>query len=383
MSVAGRGPTALTRLLAAGALVGLLWPGRWALAADSEAERPSTYPLVLLVQGDAVLASKPAAAQDPDGPPAGAALRLRRVRVGDDVWRGEFHLRALFEAGADDATGEPFSPVAGGRLPIGGPVRAADLYLGWAPSGAFHLEAGSVRVPFSLSRQMDEADLRMLERPGFVDAFLPDYRTGLAIGGDLGELLYRAAILSADQTLDSHLFGQGMLAAARLTAEPLGPVGLAPWRRAPADPWYDWFRFAASLSVLYGTLTEPRTIAIDPDFQLQWRRLVVTGEYLFLVRYREGVTVDPASTRQGAALEPGVALLDGRLDLVVRGDWQRALGANSWGAGAGLTAYAPDPRLRLGAGFEWRRGPEFGGADATDATASSYWAIVRITVTTD
>ena len=63
--------------------------------------------------------------------------------------------------------------------------------------------------------------------------------------------------------------------------DPLGPVGLAPWRRAASDPWYDWFRFAASVSVLYGTVAEPRRLAVDPDFQAQWRWLVISAEYLF------------------------------------------------------------------------------------------------------
>jgi hypothetical protein len=364
------------RLAAAAALAGCLLSARGLRAEDEGFERAPTYPLTLLVQADAVLASAPAPFESPDDPPAGAALRLRRVRVGDDLRWGDLRLRALFEAQPDDAAGVPFAPLAGGRLPIGGPVRAADLYLSWAPVPAFHLDAGSLRVPFSLSRQTDEADLRMLERPGFVEAFLPDYRAGLAVGGDLGELLYQAAILSADRTLDGHLFGDGALVAGRLTAEPLGPVGLRPWRRAASDPWYDWFRFAASVSVLYGTLAEPRTLAVDPDFQAQWRGLVISAEYLFSLRYRDGVTIDPSGYQQGAAVEPGVTLLGRRLDLVARADWQRAAAANSWGAGAGLTAYAPDPRLRLGAGFEWRHGPTAaGGADT-----GSYWAILRLTV---
>ncbi|HZL16443.1 MAG TPA: porin [Polyangia bacterium] len=364
------------RVAAAAALIGCLLAARPGRAEDDRGQPPPTYPLTLLVQADAVLASAPAPFESPDDPPAGAALRLRRLRVGDDLRWGDVRLRALFEAQPNDAAGVPFAPLAGGRLPVGGPLRAADLYLSWAPVRAFHLDAGSMRVPFSLSRQTDEADLRMLERPGFVEAFLPDYRAGVAVGGDLGELLYQAAILSADRTLDGHLFGDGALCAGRLTAEPVGPVGLAPWRLPPSDPWYDWFRFAASLSVLYGTVAEPRTLAIDPDFQAQWRWLVVTAEYLLSLRYRDGATIDPSSYQQGAAVEPGVTLLGRRLDLVARGDWQRAAAANSWGAGAGLTAYAPDPRLRLGAGFEWRHGPTgAGGADT-----GWYWAILRLTI---
>jgi hypothetical protein len=372
------------RVAATAALMVVSFFGRGLRAqpeSDETAGRARTSPLTLLVQADAVLASAPAPFESPDDPMAGAALRLRRLRVGDDLRWGDLRLRALFEAQSDAATGAPFEPLVGGRLPFGGPVRATDLYLSFTPVPAFHVDAGDLRVPFSLSRQTDEADLRMLERPGFVEAFLPDYRAGVAVGGDLGELLYQAAILSADRTLDGHLFGDGALVAGRLTAEPLGPVGLAPWRRATTDPWYDWFRFAAGLSVLYGTIAEPRTLAIDPDFQAQWRCLVVTAEYLFSLRYKQGVTIDPASTQQGAAIEPGVTLLARRLDLVARLDWQRAAAANTWGAGAGFTAYAPDPRLRFGAGFEWRHGPSTafpGGAET-----GSYWAIARLTIAID
>lgn len=337
---------------------------------------PSTAPLVLLVQGDALLASKPNLAEDPQDAPAGAALRLRRLRVGDDGAIGDFHLRLLFEGEAETAAGTPFTPLAGGRLPFGGSVRTTEAYVAWASYRAFQIEAGSLRVPFSLARQVDEGDLRLPERSPFADAFLADYRVGAALSGDLGAIIYRAAVMSADRVLDGRLFEDGVLVAGRLVAEPLGPVGLTPWRRAESDPWYGWFRFAAGLSVLYGTLAAPRTLALDPDFTAQWRSFVVTAEYLFSVRYAKGVAIVPGSTEQGAAIEPGVTLRGRRLDLVARGSWERAASVNVWGAGAGLTAYAPDPRIRLNAGFErrWAQ-PAAPGSDG-----GSYWAIVRLAI---
>jgi hypothetical protein len=337
---------------------------------------PSTTPLVLLVQGDALLASRPNLAEDPRDAPAGPALRLRRLRVGDDGAIGDFRLRLLLEEEADTAAGTPFTPLSGGRLAFGGSVRVTEAYVAWAAYRAFQVEAGSLRVPFSLSRQVDEGDLRLPERPAFAEAFLADYRVGAALGGDLGEIIYRAAVMSPDPVLDSQLFSHGVLVAGRLVAEPLGPVGLTPWRRAESDPWYGWFRFAAGLSVLYGTLAAPRTLALDPDFTAQWRSFVVTAEYLFLVRYADGVTTVPGSTEQGAALEPGVTLLGRRLDLVARGSWERAASVNVWAVGAGLTAYAPDPRFRLNAGFERR----WTQPAAPDSDGGSYWAIVRLAI---
>ncbi len=345
-------------------------------SAPSTLMTSSTAPLVLLVQGDALLASKPNLAEDPRDAPAGAALRLRRLRVGDDGAIGDFHLRLLFEGDADTAAGTPFTPLSGGRLPFGGSVRVTEAYVAWAAYRTFQLEAGSLRVPFSLTRQVDEGDLRLPERAAYADAFLADYRVGAALSGDLGEIIYRAAVMSPDPVLDSQLFSHGVLVTGRLVAEPLGPVGLTPWRRAESDPWYGWFRFAAGLSVLYGTLAAPRTLALDPDFTAQWRSLVVTAEYLFLVRFADGGAVVPGSTEQGAALEPGVTLLGRRLDLVARGSWERAASVNVWAVGAGLTAYAPDPRFRLNAGFErrWTQ-PGTPGVDG-----GSYWAIVRLAI---
>ncbi len=347
-----------------------------AQAADGDASQGAPRDsLLVLVQADALVASKPDPAADPQDPAAGAALRLRRLRAGEDLALGDFRLRVLFEAAADTAAGAPFPPLAGGRLPFGGPVRTTETYVSWAPARAFHVDAGSLRVAFSLARQIDEGDLRLPERAAFADAFLPDFRLGAAIGGDLGELAYSAAVMSADPVLDAGLFDRGVLVAGRLVAEPLGPVGLTPWRRAPSDPWYGWFRFAGGLSVLYGTVAAPDTLAVDPDFTAQWRSLVVTAEYLYAARFR-GTAVVPGSAEQGAAVEPGVTLFARRLDLVARGDWSRANAADVWGAGAGLTAYAPDPRLRLHAGLErrWGTGAPAAGGD------SSYWAIVRLAV---
>jgi hypothetical protein len=347
-----------------------------ARAAAEDDTTPSTAPLVLLVQGDALLASKPNPAEDPQDAPAGAALRLRRLRVGDDGAIGDYRLRLLFEGDADTAAGTPFTPLSGGRLPFGGSVRVTEAYVAWAAYRAFQIEAGSLRVPFSLTRQVDEGDLRLPERAAFADAFLADYRVGAALSGDLGEIIYRAAVMSADPVLDGQLFAHGVLVAGRLVAEPLGPVGLTPWRRAASDPWYGWFRFAGGLSVLYGTLAAPRTLALDPDFTAQWRSLVVTAEYLFSVRYAEGVATVPGSAQQGAAIEPGITWRNRRLDLVARGAWERAASVNLWAVGAGLTAYASDPRFRLNAGFErrWTQ-PAAPGSDG-----GSYWAILRLAI---
>jgi hypothetical protein len=312
--------------------------------ADTGGTPPEAYPLVLLVQGDA----------GDDG------LRLRRLRVGDDARAGDLRVRVVLEHHGSD---QSFGPLEGGR--IAAPVRLADAFVAYAPNRAFEIDAGVQRVPFTLSRQIDEADLRLPERPAFVDAATPDFRAGVALASDLGLLQVRAALLSADPSLDRALFDSGALWAVRLGAEPIGPMGLRPWRRRPDDPWYSWWRFSAGVSALYGTLAAPRSRGVGADGQLQWRRLTVTGEYLL---------VAGGGRQQGAVVEPGVFVGSGRLDVALRAAWSRLGGTDTLAAGAGLTLYTLGGRLRWQAAFERRRAADGG------ATPDAGWALLRVTL---
>jgi hypothetical protein len=333
--------------------------GGGASAAGAPAE---TLPLVLLAQGDVLVASAPAG---PGDPPEGTTLRVRRVRAGENMdWR-LFRLRAVLEAQSPDVSGEHFAPVEGGRL--AGPLRVTEMYASWRPHRIFHLDAGAIGVPFSLGRQVDEADLRFPERPVLARTLAPDFRVGAAIRGDFGALAYSAAVMSASRFLDEDLFNRGALAAVRLAAEPIGPVGVTPWRRAPDDPWTDWFRFRHGVSFLYGTLFEAKTIGAGMDLSAQWRRFSATSEYIFMHA--------PSGNQQGAVIEPGVSVIARRIDVVARGEWQRAASANGWATGAALTLYAPDPRARLQLGFERRTGPQ-------PLPAASY-ALARLTFALD
>jgi len=334
--------------------------------------RPDTQPLRLLIQVDTgVWQPSPLA---PDDLPADTFLRLRRLRVGDEVTEHQVHARVLFETQPVTATGRNFPALDGGQLPFGGPVRVTEAFAGWAPSRAFEVDAGSLRVPFSLSRQRDEADLLMAELPAFIQAYTPDFRTGASVGGDLGALIYRAAMLSGDQIIDGHLFGRGYIAAGRVVAEPLGTVGLRPWRRGRDDPWFNWFRFAAGASFLYGTLAQPQTLAIAPELSAQWRHLMVSAEYLLSMRLASGASFQETGA-QGLALEPGLAAAHGRRILVARGYWQAAGGTTMWAVGAAAALYAPDPRFRVTVGFEERW--------SNVAPINSYWAILRLALSVE
>lgn len=376
---------ALTGVAALAALSGLAHAaaapdagGSVAVESAAPAVRPrDSYPLVLMVQGDAVVDSAPsgagaAAGDDPQS--GGSHLRLRRLRVGEDLDLGAWRVRAVLEASDDD---QAFAPVEGGRLPLMGPVRLTEAFVAWRPDRTFELDAGAQRVPFSLSRQVDELDLRLPERAQAVVGLAPDYRTGLALVSDLGLLNLRAAFMSADTSVDDRLVSSGGFGALRLGADPIGPMGVAPWRRAPRDPWYGWWRFSAGVSFLYGTLLAPRTLALGGDAQLQWRRVTVTGEY---VAQHLAAETSPFPS-QGAVLEPGVFLVEERFELVLRGAWYRqpiaAAGAtapsDTLSGGGALTFFARDAHLRVQAGLELRH--------TLDARLpSSGWAIIRATL---
>jgi len=348
------------------------------LAARPEPKTPETYPLVLVFQGDAVVdaaPSGPGPAAGDDPPRAGSELRFRRLRIGEDVARGAWRARVLLEASGRDAA---FAPVEGGRLPTAGFLRVTEAFAAWRPHRAFALALGARRVPFSLSRQVDEVDLRLPERAQALGALAPDYRTGFTLASDLGLLDLRVSGMSADRSVDDRLLTSGFFGALRLSADPIGPMGTAPWRRRADDPWTDWWRFSGGVSLLYGTLLAPRTLAFGVDAQLQWRRLTVTGEY---VGQHVGAGA-AALTSQGAVVEPGAFLASERLELVLRGAWYRQPAATSGAApgatdtfagGGGLTFFARDAHVRVQAGLELRR--------TVDARLpDSGWAIIRATL---
>jgi hypothetical protein len=326
--------------------------------AEAEAEPAAVpvrtaQPLVLLVQGDAVAGEEVA-----EVPPAsGPALRLRRLRAGDDLASGSLRVRAVLEAQPSD---QPWTPLEGGVI-AGGAVRLSEAFAAWTPHRGFQVVAGAQRVPFSLSRQIDEPDLRLPERAQILNAATPDYRTGLALAGDLGLLQYRAAFLSAATSVGGALLDARGLFAFRLAAEPIGPMGLTPWRRGPDDPWYGWWRFSAGVSVLYGTLQAPGTLRLGADGQLQVRRFTAAAEYVF---------VDGPARQQGVVVEPGFTVAPQRLDLALRAAWSRLGSADTTAAGAGVTFLMRAGHLRWQAAFERR----------VSEGAPSGWAILRATL---
>ena len=240
--------------------------------------------------------------------------------------------------------------------------------MSWTPHVAINIAAGALRVPFSRTRQVDDANLRMPERAAFTRTMAPDFRVGAGVGGDLGAMSYAAAVMSSSRWIDGDLFDRGAMVAVRLAAEPIGPVGLTPWRRPLDDPWTDWVRFSHARLVLLR-----HAVRAAQHRRRNGRRASSGGAWS-----RPANTSSSTRRREisrAPSLEPGVTLGPRRLDIVARGSWQRAAGGNGWGAGAALTLYANDPRARLQAGFERRTGP--------DPLGAASYALLRLTFAID
>jgi len=147
----------------------------------------------------------------------------------------------------------------------------------------------------------------------------------------------------------------GMMLTARLTAEPLGPVGNtvttafdpAYWRAQPP-------RFAVNASLLYQYAAGSSTYALGGDGAIHWGPLGLVAEYL----YSSGTSVEAPverlprlrRARQGAYVEAAWMLWRPWLELVARYDWldePYQPGQRFHGPTVGATFYAFRQLLRV------------------------------------
>lgn len=274
----------------------------------------------------------------------GVGLYLRRARAGVDVeagfWRGRLVLSAE-RAESHQGPRVPADPLAGPAEPAPGGwwFRPTEAYLGLAFHKAIGLWMGSMRVPIGLSRAVDEADLRLPERARIILRATPDFRVGAKLAGDLGLAQYALGVYSVAPSSAGALLGApfsraGPLTVARLSAEPVGPVGSTPWLRRSDDPWSGWWRFSLGVSAFHARLPGSNALGLGGDAQLQWARFCGTAELLWTHR--------GAMDRVGLVVEPGVFVWRDRLELVARGElFNDEIGPQSpadiWGAALGAT----------------------------------------------
>ena len=295
-----------------------------------------------------MVASAPAGPADP---PEGASLRLRRVRVGEDVGGRVF--RAARRAGSacrPTRLGRYFAPVEGGRLQ--GPLRVTEAFaVVDAARRSSGSDAGALRVPFSLTRQIDQAELRMPERAAIASTLAPDFRVGAGIGGDFGAL----SCVGGGDVVQPHARRRRVRPRrdgrrARGGGADRPGRRLTPWRRPPAIPGPTGSGSGTASRSCTARCTKQRRSA--PAWTCRCsggasRRPPSTSS----CTRRRGTSRAPSSNPASRWARAGSTSS-------LRGEWQRAAGANGWGAGAAMTIYARDPRARLQAGFERRTGPD-------------------------
>ena len=337
------------------------------------AEWPVTVTPRLLLQADTLVAHHGPSLPALEDGTVHPGFYLRRARVGLDATDGLWRARMIFEATARSEVADAgLDPIAG-EIDRGQP-RPTEAWVALAPHRAFMLSVGALRVPLGLSRQIDEADLRLPERARIITRATPDFRMGVEASGDLGLLQYAFGGYSVSPTFGSDFRDGGTLLLLHLAAEPVGPLGVAPQLRRTSDPWYGWWRFSVGLSAFYATLPGANETGLGGDGQFQWARFLFTGEALW--------THAPAMDRVGFTLEPGVFVVADRVELVARVEWMNdgvgpVTPADGWGGALGATIYSASRRFRLQAAYTLRHAAT--GAPGAGRTAG--WAVVRATFT--
>ncbi len=327
---------------------------------SSPSPPPRVSPVVL-VQSDWVTYAGRTNAPAAGDPVDHAGFRLRRARLGGQAAAENWRARLVFETFADGdvgrAVGTPPSP------------RVTEAFVGWGRGKRLRVDAGALRVPFSLSRQTDEADLPLPERAAIVQASAPEFRAGAAISGDLGHFQYAAGVYDAAPQLDAAFQSGGVLYAGRIAAEPVGPVGVAPWLRPSGDPWYGWWRFAIGASAFYESAFGLDNWGAGGDAQLQWGAFSVAAEVLWVRRLPQ---------RIGFYVEPGWFLVRDRLFVAARFEsYESTLDQpdpdDAIAIIGGLTYFIPATPLRLSAAYAHRR-------ERTPHHRTNDWALVRATL---
>ena len=116
-----------------------------------------------------------------------------------------------------------------------------------------------------------------------------------------------------------------MLIAARLVAEPIGPVGNTVSTLGDPAYWRPKPRFAINASILYEYANGASNYALAADGAAHWGPVGIAGEYV----YSSHTTVEapvrllpfPAPSRQGVWIETAVMLWRPWVEVAARYDW--------------------------------------------------------------
>lgn len=282
----------------------------------------------------------------------GSGLFLGRARLGVcgalGTARGRLWWNVAYEPYALDEAAQPDAR-AWGRL--------AAAEIGFAPWRWLSLSVGIRKVAFSFGHDEPEELLALPVRPYISQSVAPDRRAGITLDDDFGVAHIVLGVYQGARDLTISPDG-GMLIAARLVAEPIGPVGgtlttlgdPAFWRRRP--------RVAVNASILYEYANGVSHYALGADGALHWGPLGLAGEYIYASNTRVEAPLRalprPQLSRMGLWLAAAVMLWRPWVEVAARYDWLDSPsqpGQRFHAISAGLDVYAWRQYLRVQAQY--------------------------------
>jgi hypothetical protein len=237
------------------------------------------------------------------------ACGMLGTKLGPLMWNVVYEPYSLDEAAHPDA-------YAWGRF--------AAAEIGFAPWRWLMISLGIRKVAFGYGHD-EPIELRTLPvTPYVTQSVAPDRRAGITLDDDFGAAHVVLGVYEGARDLKVTADG-GMLIAARLVAEPIGPVGNTVSTRGDPAEWRSRPRFAVNASILYQYAEGESNFALAADGAFHWGPVGLVGEYV----YASGTSVEapvrhlpfPSLTRQGLWGQVAVMVWRPWIELSARYDW--------------------------------------------------------------
>ena len=183
---------------------------------------------------------------------------------------------------------------------------------------------GIRKVAFSYGHD-EPLQLRALPLlPYITQSVAPDRRAGITLDDDFGAAHVVIGVYQGARDL-SVSDASGMLLAARLVAEPIGPVGNTVSTLGDPAYWRPRPRFAVNASILYEYAGGASTYALGADGAAHWGPVGLAGEYIYAsktdVEAPTRHVPKPRISRQGLWVEAAVILWRPWIEASARYDW--------------------------------------------------------------
>ena len=286
------------------------------------------------------------------------ACGMLGTKLGPLMWNVVYEPYSLDEAAHPDA-------YAWGRF--------AAAEIGFAPWRWLMISLGIRKIAFGYGHD-EPIELRTLPvTPYVTQSVAPDRRAGITLDDDFGAAHVVLGVYEGARDLKVTADG-GMLIAARLVAEPIGPVGNTVSTRGDPAEWRSRPRFAVNASILYQYAQGESNFSLAADGALHWGPVGVVGEYV----YASGTSVEapvrhlpfPSLTRQGLWGQVAVMLWRPWIEVSARYDWldnPGQAGQRFHAVTAGLDLYGGRiVKLRALYTHKFHYGPEAIGAPPID-----------------